>query len=57
MGTFIDSYQYTFKALVAFIRKRDPRVHAHKKELVEKRLEQERKTEENRKLKILQQLR
>ncbi|CAG9534429.1 unnamed protein product [Cercopithifilaria johnstoni] len=44
------------RALVAFIRKRDPRVHAHKKELKEKRLEQERKTEENRKLKILEQL-
>ncbi|EJW70348.1 hypothetical protein WUBG_18744 [Wuchereria bancrofti] len=44
------------KALVAFIRKRDPRVRAHKKELEEKRLEQERKTEENRRLKILEQL-
>ncbi|KAM3719800.1 DnaJ [Dirofilaria immitis] len=44
------------RALVAFIRKRDPRVHAHKKELEKRRLEQERKTEENRKLKILEQL-
>uniref|UniRef100_A0A0R3S2G8 DnaJ homolog subfamily C member 21 n=1 Tax=Elaeophora elaphi TaxID=1147741 RepID=A0A0R3S2G8_9BILA len=44
------------RALVAFIRKRDPRVHAHKKELEDKRLEQERKTEESRKLKILKQL-
>ncbi|KAL3993963.1 DnaJ domain family protein [Acanthocheilonema viteae] len=44
------------RALVAFIRKRDPRVHAHKKELEEKRLEQERRIEENRKLKILEQL-
>uniref|UniRef100_A0A0N4TBE8 DnaJ subfamily C member 2 n=1 Tax=Brugia pahangi TaxID=6280 RepID=A0A0N4TBE8_BRUPA len=44
------------RALAAFIRKRDPRVRAHRKELEEKRLEQERKTEENRRLKILEQL-
>ncbi|OZC10009.1 hypothetical protein X798_02855 [Onchocerca flexuosa] len=44
------------RALVAFIRKRDPRIHAHKKELEKRRLEQEKKTEENRKLKILEQL-
>ncbi|VDK88924.1 unnamed protein product [Litomosoides sigmodontis] len=44
------------RALVAFVRKRDPRVHAYKKMLEEKRLEQERRIEENRKLKILERL-
>uniref|UniRef100_A0A915PC95 J domain-containing protein n=1 Tax=Setaria digitata TaxID=48799 RepID=A0A915PC95_9BILA len=44
------------RALVGFVRKRDPRAHFHKKELEKKRLEQERRTEENRKLRILEQI-